>query len=94
MGYYTVKKLLQAKVSLTTWETPRRYAFRRRPIWLVVGFIFGEASEEPTYANTILAESRAEFWGSNKGRETCEKFELVVGQIRRVLSTTFARVQT
>ena len=94
MGYYAVKKLLQTKVSLTTWETPRRYAFRRRPIWLVVGFIFGEASEEPTYANTILAESRARILGLKQGRETCEKFELVVGQILRALSTIFARVQT
>ena len=60
---------------------------------LVVG-AFGEASEDMHTLIQHLAVSRTRVLGLRQGRENCEEMVgVVVGQIRRALSTTFARAQ-
>ena len=63
-------------------------------VGLVVG-AFGEASEDLHTLVQRLAESKVAAMGLRSGREgTEEELGIVVGQIRRSLSTTFVRAQS
>ena len=63
-------------------------------VGLVVG-AFGEASEDLHTLVQKLAESKVASMGLRRGREGCEEeLGIVVGQIRRSLSTTFVRAQS
>ena len=62
-------------------------------IGIVVG-AFGEGSEDLHDLIQQLAESRARSMGLRRGRESSEaELGIIVGQIRRALSTTFVRAQ-
>ena len=62
-------------------------------VGLVVG-AFGEGSEDVHYLIQQLAETRASSMGIRRGREASDaEIGILVGQIRRSLSTTFVRAQ-